>query len=156
MYVLYLLCLDFSRRAWLQRSRSASTGSASTARSREPDVQISGDSAGLTGITNRCSQFPCGSLVALFMNKYRDEIPQIARIAAEPSNESDVTEVEWLVGTYSSTFKPCKRRVGRSYVPWTETVPYTAILFSVQLTKGCQISQSLRTKLTEAYSELGV
>lgn len=114
----------------------------------EVDMCETGDS---TGIASKRFHVTCGSLVALFVDKYKDEIPQIAKIVSEPSNESDVVEVEWLVGTYSSTFKPCKKREGRSYVPWRETVPYTSILFPVELTKGCRLSQSLKTKLMEAY-----
>ena len=66
-------------------------------------------------------QLQHGSLVALFVPKYTDEIPQIAKIVSVASEGSELV-IEWLTGSYSSVWTACKRREGRKFVPWVETV----------------------------------
>ena len=45
----------------------------------------------------------CGSYDALFVPKYRDEVPQIARIVEASLGGLDL-DVEWLTGTFSDVW----------------------------------------------------
>ena len=94
-----------------------------------------------------------GSLVALFVSKYEDEIPQIGQKVSMPS-ETDV-EIEWWVGTYSGPWKKdCIP--GHSFYPRNvvSSLPPCAGFFPVELTKSRRISRSAKDRLVQAYSSL--
>ena len=55
-----------------------------------------------------------GNLVACFVEKYQDEEPQIAQIKKV---NSDTVEVQWMQGSYSDTWHPCKLKRGKSMNP---------------------------------------
>lgn len=46
-------------------------------------------------------KFKCGDFVAVYLEKYKDEVPQIGKIVKEDSSNS--IEVEWWTGSYSGT-----------------------------------------------------
>ncbi len=98
-------------------------------------------------------QLQQGSLVALFVPMYKNEIPQIAKVVSVPSEGSDL-DIEWLQGTYTGVWSTCKRREGRTYVPWVETVKRSDVLFPVKLTKGMRISKATKSRLTQAYADI--
>lgn len=104
------------------------------------------------GSDSTVNTFHPGSLVALYVPKYRDELPLIGKVSStENSNE---LEVEWMVGTYSGVWKTCKRREGRNSVPWKEKVERSSVLFEVELTKSMRIPGNLKTKLRETYNNI--
>ncbi len=87
-----------------------------------------------------------GSMVALRLHKYEDEIPQIGKVVEVA--ELDVT-VEWWVGTYHSTWIEWKER-GQVI---QETFPQNAILRNkVSFTKSRRLTQTCVTELKHAYT----
>ena len=91
--------------------------------------------------SNQCSE---GDFVALRLNKYDDEIPQIGRVMKV--DESDVT-IEWWVGIYSSPWICWKQR-GE---PVEETFTKNAVIYRVKFTKSMRISSELKADLKQIY-----
>ena len=48
-------------------------------------------------------KFQCGDFVAVYLDKYKDEVPQIGKVLREDS--SNTIEVEWWTGSYSGKYK---------------------------------------------------
>ena len=92
-----------------------------------------------------------GNLVACYLDKYQDEEPQIARINKV---KSETVEVQWMQGSYSDTWHPCKVKKGRNYEPWLEEIPRSAILYQIELTSAMRLAQPLRKKLKLSYGKL--
>lgn len=87
-----------------------------------------------------------GSMVALRLHKYKDEIPQIGRVME--ITELDIT-VEWWVGTYHSTWIEWKDR-GKAI---RETFPRNAIIRNnVSFTKSHRLTQTCIIELKHAYT----
>jgi len=62
-------------------------------------------------------------------------------------------ELEWMVGTYSEHWQTWKRKQGKNYVTWKETIPSAAVLFPLQLSNAKRLSANLITKLKLAYEQ---
>lgn len=71
--------------------------------------------------------------MAVFLEKYQDEIPCIGKVRAHIPEPPVTDELEWWYGRYSTV---CKKREGRDVVVWTESVPADSILTEVKLTKS--------------------
>jgi len=69
----------------------------------------------------------------VFLERYDEEIPSICKILSEVTDSGEV-EVEWWFGKYTTDWKVCKRRIGRTVVPWTETIKRSSFLMPVSLT----------------------
>ena len=80
--------------------------------------------------------------MAVFVDKYRDEIPTIGKVLAHIPGPPKKVELEWWHGKYSSIWSVCKRRrEGRKVVVWTETLLADSILMEVKLTKTNRLSK---------------
>ena len=90
-------------------------------------------------------------MVACFIPKYRDEIPQIGKVLEE--NDSEVT-IEWWVGTYRGKWRALTRKNGRSTERWTEVIPRSCVLYAVSLSKAAKLSDMDREKLSKTYEAL--
>ena len=87
-------------------------------------------------------------MVAVFLPQYKDELPTIGKVVSCDENSA---EVEWYVGSYSGVWRVCKKRSGRTTVPWRETIPKESILFPINFTKSLRLSKSCADKLKQAY-----
>ena len=95
----------------------------------------------------------CGMLVACFLTKCRDEIPQIGKIHALSADSPEVIEVEWMMGSFSSAWKVCKQRQGRECIPWRESIQRKDIVFfPIQLTDTFKLRKETIAQLKHAYS----
>ena len=94
-----------------------------------------------------------GMFVAVYLEKYRDELPLIARIVSVRSSNVDV-EVEWYIGCYSGDWKVCMRGRGRSREAWREQIPKSSILFPVELTKSMKLSKDTVEALKSSYKDI--
>lgn len=92
-----------------------------------------------------------GVMVACFVPKYRDEIPQIGEVL-EVNNESIL--LHWWDGTYSGHWKALSMRQGRTSAPWTESVSRSSILCELSLTKSLKLSKTTQEKLHKVYEPL--
>lgn len=95
----------------------------------------------------------CGSKVACYVPSYSDEEPQIAIVRALP-DENDEVLVDWMGGSYSSTWDVCKVKEGKDYVNWQEKIKRDNILFNIELTRSNRISSALKGKLKKAYEQI--
>jgi hypothetical protein len=116
-----------------------------------------GDTTGrgnTTGQASAGSTSSCciGTTVAVYLPKYRDELPLIGKVAGVDDGAGQVT-VHWYVGTYSGMWKPCRRRAGRGYVDWEEAIPIAAVLCNVNFTKSFKLPKSTVLELKEAYKK---
>ncbi len=81
-------------------------------------------------------------MVALRLDKYADEIPQIGKVVK--LTDMDVT-VEWWIGCYSDTWREWKERGAVV----TETFPRNAIIYSgIHFTKTFRLRGSTVNPLT--------
>jgi len=86
-----------------------------------------------------------GCMVALRLQKYSEDIPQIAKVVK--LTELDVT-VEWWIGAYGDTWREWKER-GRVI---TETFPRNAVIHhNIRFTKSLRLPKHLITELKDAY-----
>ena len=85
-----------------------------------------------------------GGYVALRCFKYKDFIPQIAKVRR--ISESDI-EVEWLDGTYTGIWVPWKDR-GKVIV---ETFPKRAVIGAIVLTASMTLKRDTTAALKEVY-----
>ena len=90
-------------------------------------------------------------MVALFVESYSDEIPQIGEVLEV--NEEDIL-LHWWDGTYSGSWKALAKRQGRASVPWMELVKRSNVLFEVSLTKSLKLPKATQEKLHKAYEPL--
>ena len=80
-----------------------------------------------------------GHLVALNVENCHLR-PLIARVLSVTDME---LEVVWLEGSYSRTWKVAKKKEGRAFIDWTDTVPITSvILYDFELTKGNRLRKA--------------
>ena len=92
-----------------------------------------------------------GHLVALNVENCHLH-PLIARVLSVTDME---LEVVWLEGSYSRTWKVAKKKEGRAFIDWTDTVPITSvILYDFELTKGNRLRKATIQHLKNAYSKL--
>ena len=95
----------------------------------------------------------CGTIVACFLSKYKDEIPQIGKVVNISSVTPESIEIEWLLGSFSSTWQVCQQRQNGEIVPWRESVEQTDIIyFPIQLTNSYRLRKKTIVELKEAYS----
>ena len=92
--------------------------------------------------------------VACFIPKYKDEEPQIGKIISFPNDQSTDIEVEWMVGTYTECWVVWRKRQGKGYITWKETVPVDAILFPITLNENGRLNKTLVQKLKNAYKKI--
>lgn len=93
-----------------------------------------------------------GTVVACFLDKYKDEEPQLGVITG--MHDESFVEVNWMTGSYSEPWAPCKTRKGRDYVPWLEKIPTNLVLFPITLTRAKRISTIDKDKLKDAYDNI--
>ncbi len=81
----------------------------------------------------------------MYYEKYKDEqLPMIGRVVS--IKESKV-ELEWYIGCYSGVWRVCKIR-GKA---WTECVPLSCVVSSIQLTKSNKIPPETVLYLRQQY-----
>jgi hypothetical protein len=90
--------------------------------------------------------------VAVYLPQYRDELPLIGKITHTDTIRGEMV-LHWFVGTYRGPWRPCKRREGRKYVDWVETVPLASVLFTVSLSKAFRLSNATVLKLKVAHEK---
>lgn len=84
------------------------------------------------------------------MDKYRDEIPTIGRLLEKKDGS---VKVEWWHGSYSSVWSMCRQKVGKEYLPWTETIPTDAIIWNrVAFTKTKHLTKESIIALKQVYN----
>ena len=89
-----------------------------------------------------------GMLIAVNTPKYRER-PQIGRIISISPQE---VVLEWLVGTYSGTWREWKGKEGGKTVVFTDTVATTNIIHTdIQLTSSKRLSPSVVKVLKTLY-----
>ena len=88
--------------------------------------------------------------MAVYLEKYKDEESTIGHVVG---GDVDNIKVEWWTRWYSTTWKGCKRRIGRTSVPWTETIPATSILQKFQFTKSNRLKQNTVEELKQKYQQ---
>ena len=108
----------------------------------------------VTGEASAGNTFLCsiGTTVAVYLPKYRDELPLIGKVVGIDANAGQVT-VHWYVGTYSGMWKPCRRREGRNDVDWEEAIPIASVLCTVNLIKSFKLPKTIVLQLKEAYKK---
>lgn len=84
--------------------------------------------------------------MVVYLEKYRDEKPTIGHVVSE---DGENIEVELWTGRYSTTWRVCKRRVGRQSIPWNETIASSTILHQVQFTKSNKLKQKTVKQLAK-------
>ena len=93
--------------------------------------------------------------VACYLPKCKDEIPQIGKVVDISNTSLEAVEIEWLVGTFSSTLTILKQRQGGEYAPWREWIQRRdIILFPIQLINGYRLQKKTVTELKTPYSLL--
>jgi len=98
-------------------------------------------------------QLACDMFVACYMEKYKEEEPQIGKIVAV-HEASQKLDVEWMTGAYDDKWSVCKRMVGRRKVPWVETIHRSSVLFPVEFTFYMRLKKEFITKLKETYKNI--
>lgn len=88
-------------------------------------------------------------IVAIRLPRYRER-PQLARVIQRgPEGYS----VQWMAGSYSSSWTEAKRRDGRKLVPWMETIRDSDIVYKkISLTAGNKLSHKLAQTLRGIYA----
>ena len=92
-----------------------------------------------------------GNTLACYLEKYKDEEPQIAEIL---DVKLDTVEVQWMQGSYYDAWCPCKTKKGSTYEPWVEEIPRSSILSQVHLTRASRLTEPCKKKLKLSYSKL--
>ena len=90
----------------------------------------------------------CGMLVACYLAEYDDEEPQLGEVL---SLKGQSMIVQWMIGSYTKPWKVYKQKTGKELVPWTEEVPTSAAILSVQLSPDGTLDQEQRSKLIDSY-----
>ena len=98
------------------------------------------------------SSISVGSFVALYMEKYRKEVPMIGKVLR--SGGSDKFEIEWWRGRYTTKWTVCKKRKGRQSVPWHEVVPTKSVVMTVKFTRAFHLNRETVSRLKNAYMEV--
>ena len=92
-----------------------------------------------------------GQLVAVFCEDSSSE-PWIGTCL---SANKDTIRLSWLKGTYSSAWKPWKKRSGRQMISWEDVIPTSSvILYDFDLTKTQHLQKSTVAHLKQAYDSL--
>lgn len=94
-----------------------------------------------------------GVLVALDVESYRPEKPQIAEVISL-SDDKKTIEILWYIGTWSGAWKIYKKRRGREMVESREIVPITTVKLSgFTFTKSGKLKQAVKSQLQNIYEE---
>ena len=93
----------------------------------------------------------CGMLVACYLAQYDDEEPQLGEVL---SLKGQNMVIQWMIGSYTKPWKVYKQKIGKELVPWTEEVPTSAVILSVQLSPDGMLDQGQRSKLIDAYKHI--
>ena len=88
-----------------------------------------------------------GNLVACYLEKYKDEEPQIGKIL---QIKTETVIVNWMSGSYSDYWYPCK--VQRQ--PWTEEIPTSSIICEVTLSRASRLLEPMKRKLKHMYAKM--
>ena len=89
----------------------------------------------------------CGKIVACYLDKYREEEPLIGKILED---NDDMLTVNWMSGSYSDPWHPCKLR-GEL---WTENIPKASVICEVKLTRGSRLVEPVKKRLKRAYGKM--
>ena len=92
-----------------------------------------------------------GTVIACFIEEYSDEEPQLGRVAKELRSNSNVVELEWMIGAYSRPWKLWKEKDGQT---WKEKIPFDCVLFPVELDINNKLSMETVKKLKLVYNNL--
>ncbi|KXJ10088.1 Nipped-B-like protein A [Exaiptasia diaphana] len=93
-----------------------------------------------------------GVLVAVNVSTY-PERPQIGKIV---KTERDTIEIDWLIGTWTTQWKPHKVRRGKESIVWRECVQKSSVLSSgFTLTPGNKLREATKRELKALYDNGG-
>ena len=95
--------------------------------------------------------FNSGTIIACFVEEYKDEEPQLGMVTTEVQANSRVVEIEWMFGAYTKSWKVWQEKNGQT---WKEAIPTDCILFSVELDKNNKLSTDSVKKLKLKYNSL--
>ena len=96
-------------------------------------------------------QLAPGMLLAVDVEKYQPEKPQIAKLIS--IKEQGDIEVLWYYGTWSGSWRVYKVRRGRNTIESKEVIPISTVkLFNFTLTPAGKLKQSIKTKLRDIYT----
>lgn len=98
-------------------------------------------------------KYAAGTILACYLEEYSDEEPQLGRLTKEYDPTSENFEIEWMIGTYSDSWKVWKQKHGRSYKTWKQVIPLRAVLFPVKLSNAGRLSNSMVVKLKQHYEQ---
>ncbi|XP_049326310.1 nipped-B-like protein A isoform X2 [Astyanax mexicanus] len=88
-------------------------------------------------------------IVAIHRPRYRER-PQLARVI---QRTADGYSVQWLSGSYSSSWTEARRRDGRKLVPWMENIRESDIVYKkISLTSGNKLTHKLTHTLRSIYT----
>ena len=78
-----------------------------------------------------------GNVIDCYLEKYRDEEPQIREIVniPDPLIANGMIQVNWYSGTYAEPWFPCKVKQGSKYELWIEEIPTSCVLCNVTLSR---------------------
>lgn len=91
-----------------------------------------------------------GTVIACYLDKYDEEEPQLGQVTQDTECNADM-EVEWMVGTYTESWRLWKQRKGET---WKERIPSNSILFPVTLNSNKRLSNSTISKLKLKYQNI--
>ena len=100
-----------------------------------------------TNVSTSSSEFIEGAFVAVYLDKYKNELPPMIGQITTVHKEGDVT-LNWLHGCYSGTWKICKVQ-GKV---WSERIPMSCIISRVELTKSMKLPSNIVALLKEQYA----
>lgn len=88
-----------------------------------------------------------GDVIAV-IDRSHDDRPQLGNVTAVTE---DSVQLNWLLGTYTSVFKPYK--VGGKVV--TASIPFhDVIMYDIKLTKGHRLEAKTRDELKRLYQDV--
>lgn len=91
-----------------------------------------------------------GELIAVYTAKFTER-PLIGRVTSVDDIDK-VVRFEWMIGTYTGTWKEWRGRKEGKSVIFTDSVPLTDVLYHpIELTKSKKLQPQVVAKLRELY-----
>lgn len=75
---------------------------------------------------------------------------EVYRRAANWKDLEVTLTVNWMSGSYSDPWHPCKVRGD----PWTEDIPKGSVICEVQLSRGYRLVEPMKKRLKRAYNKM--
>ncbi len=111
-----------------QHSQASYTNPSNVSTTSSPTQPSSNELS--NSISDGAPQVEVGDYVAVYLDKYDPEQPQIRKITSISSMDETV-DIEWYMGCYSGIWKVCMIGRGTTRKVWSVSVPFTAILRSI-------------------------